>query len=53
MRAEALVKAGAYDLDTALETALDWPESQDHRHRGLLVRDLQWPGGLIGALACD
>ena len=53
VRAEALVKAGAYDLDTALETALDWPESQDHRHRGLLVRDLQWPGGLIGALACD
>ncbi|SMX83816.1 hypothetical protein BSP109_01903 [Brevibacterium sp. Mu109] len=51
VRAEALVKVGAMDLDSALAAALDWPESPAHPYGGLTVRDLQWPGGLVGAVA--
>ena len=51
VRAEALVKAGAFDLDAGLAANLTWPWGTAGESCGRQVRDLAIGDGLIGALA--
>lgn len=52
VRGEALVKAGLFDLDTALRTPLDWPWGGRREVAGSIVEDLDvGVEGFSGAVA--
>lgn len=52
VRAEALVKAGAFDLDAGLQADLSWPWGGVERYQNFLVRDVPVDGdGLLAVVA--